>query len=181
MPPNDFFDHFQNLYLVPDMFVNEDVKNYFSNEDATQIKKISQLDQDFNILEDEKAISCLKKQKSGEVDLLISEIFIESNTILSPISCRLFNFMYNHAIYPDSWTDSWTKGITVAVPKKGNINNINNYRGITLTSILQDKWSEENHILSDSKYGFRKDRSTINCIYVLHLVISKLIIAEKRK
>ena len=46
LPPSDFFDHFQNLYSAPDMFVNEDVENYFSNEDATEIK-IDQLDRDF--------------------------------------------------------------------------------------------------------------------------------------
>ena len=122
------------------------------------------------------------------VDLLIPEIFIESNTILSPILCRLFNFMYNNAVYPDSWT----RGIIVPVPKKGNINDINNYRGITLTSIFSKifsilldnrlrKWSEENNLLSDLQYGFRKNRSTIDCVFVLNSIINKLIIAEKRK
>ena len=151
------------------MFVNEDVENNFSNEDATEIK-IDQLDRDFCIAEIEKAISCLKRQKSGGVDLLIPEIFIESNTILSPILCRLFNFMYNNAVYPDSWT----RGIIVPVPKKGIINDINNCRGITLTSIFSKifsilldnrlrNWSEENNLLSDLQYGFRKNRSTIDC------------------
>ena len=98
------------------MFVNEYVENYFSNEDATEIK-IDQLDQDFCIAEIEKAISCLKRQKRGGVDLLISEIFIESNTILSLILYRRFNFVYNNAIYPASWI----RGIIVPVPKKGNI------------------------------------------------------------
>ena len=149
---------------------------------------LDQLDRDFCIAEIEKAISCLKRQKSGGVDLLIPEIFIESNTILSPILCRLFNFMYNNAVYPDSWT----RGIIVPVPKKGNINDINNYRGITLTSIFSKifsilldnrlrKWSEENNLLSDLQYGFRKNRSTIDCVFVLNSIINKLIIAEKRK
>ena len=59
-------------------------------------------------------------------------------------------------IYPDSWT----RGIIVPVPKKGNINDINKYRGITLTSIFSKifsillnnrlrKWSQENNVLSD--------------------------------
>ena len=112
----------------------------------------------------------MKRQKSGGVDLLIPEIFIESNTTLSPILYRLSNFMYNNAIYPDSWT----RGIIEPVPKKGNINGINNNRGITLTSIffsskifsiLLDnrlrKWSEENNLLSDLQYEFR-NRSTID-------------------
>lgn len=98
LPPSDFFDHFQNLYSAQDMFVNEDVENYFSNEEASEIK-IDQLDRDFCIAEVEKAICCLKRQRSCGVDLLISEIFIESNTIYLQyyvdflISCTIMLFI----------------------------------------------------------------------------------------
>jgi hypothetical protein len=51
---------------------------------------------------------------------------------IAPLLCKLFNFMFNHCIYPDSWT----KDVIVPVPKKGDLNNANNYRGITLSSIF---------------------------------------------
>ena len=41
------------------MFINENVEDYFSNEDVTEIK-IDQLDRDFCIAEVEKAISYLR-------------------------------------------------------------------------------------------------------------------------
>ena len=46
-------------------------------------------------------------------------------------------FMFEKGIYPDSWT----RGIIVPVPKKGNLNDANNYRGITLTSIFSKIFS----------------------------------------
>ena len=39
--------------------------------------------------------------------------------------------MYSNCIYPENWT----KGIIVPIAKKGNINDVNNYRGITLSII----------------------------------------------
>ena len=82
--------------------------------------------------------------------------------------------MFEKGIYPDSWT----RGIIVPVPKKGDLNDTNNYRGITLTSlfskifsILLDvrlrKWANDNNILTDFQFGFRDKKSTIDCCFVL--------------
>jgi len=59
--------------------------------------------------------------------------------------------------------------------KKGDPNDVNNYRGITLvssfskmfTSILNKRvndWVENNNIVSDAQFGFRKGRSTVDAI-----------------
>jgi len=45
--------------------------------------------------------------------------------------CKLFNYIFDNNLYPEIWK----KGIIVSVPKKGNLNDVNNYRGITLTSL----------------------------------------------
>ena len=96
--------------------------------------------------------------------------------------------MFTNGVYPDKWTT----GIIVPVPKKGNLNDVNNYRGITLTSIFSKifsllldsrlrKWAEENNVLSDFQYGFRNDRGTIDCVFILNSIIDKLLFAEKKK
>ena len=57
------------------------------------------------------------------------------------------------------------------VPKKGDLNDANNYRGITLTSIFSkifsillekrlSNWAEANEKLTDFQFGFRKNKST---------------------
>ena len=45
---------------------------------------------------------------------------------------KKFNYIFDNNIYPEIWR----KGIIVPVPKKGNLNEVNNYSGITLTSIF---------------------------------------------
>ena len=96
--------------------------------------------------------------------------------------------MFDNSIYPECWT--W--GIIVPVPKKGNLNDVNNYRGITFTSVFAKifslildnrlrKWAEDNEILSDCQFGFREKRSTADCIFVLTSIINKVLFCEKKK
>ena len=96
--------------------------------------------------------------------------------------CKLFNHMYVNCIYPSSWT----KGIIVPIPKKGNINDVNNYRGITLSSILSKiysilldsrlrEWAVNDELLLNYQYGFHKAKSTVDCIFVLSSLIDKVI------
>ena len=133
-------------------------------------------------------ITTLKRGKSGGEDFLIPDIFIETKSLLSTVLCKLFNFMFEKAIYPESWT----RGIIVPFPKKGNPNDVNNFRGITLTSVFSKifsllldnrlrKWAEDNKVLSDFQFGFRKNKSTVDCVFVLSSMISKLVNCDKRK
>jgi hypothetical protein len=87
---------------------------------------------DFTISDVIKAFSSLKSGKSAGIDKLIPEIYIKWKTILALILCKLFNHIFNSNKYPESWCS----GIIVPMPKKGNLNDVNNYRGITLTSIF---------------------------------------------
>ena len=71
----------------------------------------------------------------------------------------------------------------VPVYKKGNENDTNNYRGITLiscmgklfTSILNRrllKWDEENNVITDAQFGFRRGNSTIDAIFILQSLVN---------
>ena len=122
--------------LRDNIFENDVIETELRNEEFN-INSIGELDCQFSVQEIEQAISCLKRGKSGGEDFLISEIFIETKSLLSSVLCKLFNFMFKKAIYPVSWTT----GIIVPVPKKGNPNDVNNYRGITLTSVFSKIFS----------------------------------------
>ena len=74
--------------------------------------------------------------------------------------CKLFNYIFDYNIYPEIWR----KGIIVPVPKKGKLNGVNNYRGITLTSVFSKifsmlietrlrKWANDNNVLHDNQFG----------------------------
>ena len=88
----------------------------------------------------------------------------------------MFNIIFNSGHFPTSWS----KGYIVPIFKKGDKNDTNNYRGITLTSNLGklltgilnlrvEKWFESNNLLSDSQFGFRKQCSTSDVIFILSL------------
>ena len=58
------------------------------------------------------AISSLKNGKRGSVDSLIPQLFKVCNNQLTPMLCKLFNFIFDNNIYPELWR----KGIIVTVP-----------------------------------------------------------------
>lgn len=75
--------------------------------------------------------------------------------------------------------------------KKGDKSDVNNYRGITrvscfgklFTTVLNKRindWCENNNILSDSEFGFRKGRSTVDATFILHGIVEKILGENKR-
>jgi len=178
----DFYAHFKNLFNDDEVFSNDEATNVLNSHE------VEQLDALFTLDDVQRAIKSLKSGKSSGDDELIAEMFVTCQDILSPILCKLFNHLFTNSLYPEQWT----RGVIVPVPKKGDLNDVNNYRGITLTSIFSKifsqmldyrlrSWAEGNNLLSDYQFGFRKDRSTTDCIFILHSIINKVINVEKRK
>ena len=100
-------------------------------------------------------------------DNLLNDYCIESSDILS----THITDMFNNVLSTGYLTGSWAEGYIVPLHKKGNINDANNYPGITLMSnfgklfvnVLNNrvnKWCEKNSILTDAQFGFRKNVST---------------------
>ena len=69
--------------------------------------------------------------------------------------------------------------------------NVNNYRGITLTNIFSKIFShilddrlrsyvEDNNYLNASQYGFRENKSTTDCIFILKSIIDGTVNAGKK-
>ena len=113
---------------------------------------------DFEITEDEarKAIRRLKSGKVTGVDQVINELLKSTERVILPFSVKLDNF-----------PEEWTKSIIVPLHKKGDCDNPDNYRGISLlislskvfTSILNARlteWAEENTVFTETQAGFRK-------------------------
>ena len=68
--------------------------------------------------------------------------------------------------------------------KGGNVDEAQNYRGITLVNTLAKiysqmllnrvtKWSEKENKLSQNQFGFQRGKSTVDCIFTLYSIISK--------
>ena len=75
--------------------------------------------------------------------------------------------------------------------KKGDINDLNKYRDISLLSNLGKlftavhnqrliKWSQNNDIITDAQFGFRPGYGTVDAIFILHSIISHTLAKTKR-
>ena len=89
-----------------------------------------------------------------------------------------------YEIYAKVWEEEtipedWKEGHLVKIPKKGDLTNCNNYRGITMLSvpgkilsqiILQRLIDALDKILRDQQMGFRKNRSCTDHIATLRII-----------
>ena len=91
---------------------------------------------------------------------------------------RLFNMIWHAEEVPADWR----RGVIVTLPKKGNLADCNNWRGITLLSIpgkvfcsvlLQRLKEEVDNILREEQAGFRKGRSCSEQIFSLRNIIEQ--------
>ena len=90
--------------------------------------------------------------------------------------------MFEKGHFPEVWSE----GYVMPLHKKGNVNDVENYRGITLlstvgklfTRILNNRlgeWAETYGVLIEAQGGFRAGMSTGDYIFVLHGFISHML------
>lgn len=139
-----------------------------------------ELDAEITEAELKEAVFHQKNNKSPGIDNLSSELFKISFDIISPFLLKLYNRVFRNGEYPSAWGE----GIIVPIFKGGNIDEAQNYRGITLVNTLAKiysqillnrvtKWSEKENKLSQNQFGFQRGKSTVDCIFTLYSIISK--------
>ena len=87
---------------------------------------------------------------------------------------KLFNKILSSGVFPLEWVI----GEIIPLLKKGDINNPDNNRGITITIscmvklfILNNRLNElaeQNDIFNNCQFSFRKNRSMTGCIFMLN-------------
>ena len=167
---------------------NEESEEFSANHDFNDVNSVfPELNNYITVEEVIKAVKQLKKGKSGGNDLLINEYFIESCDILSSHMCDIFNAILDSGYFPDKWTE----GVIIPLYKKGDKDDVNNYRGITLVSCLSKifttilnkrivSYCEQNNVLSDCQFGFRKGKSTVDALFILNSIVQKYLNEKKR-
>ena len=134
-----------------------------------------------------KSIKQLKTNRSAGPDLMLNEFFINGKNELTPTICKLFNKLFEIGYFPTSWSE----GYIIPLHKKDDINDVENYRGITLLSCLGklfsrvlnnrlSSWAEKYNVLIEAQAGFRANMSTVDNIFALQGLTSHVLNQGKK-
>jgi Reverse transcriptase (RNA-dependent DNA polymerase) len=124
------------------------------------------------------AISCLKRGKASEVDMVTAKEIIATGENGVDVMFALCSKIWTEERIPEEWKQS----IIVPIYKKKDKLVCDNYRGISLlchaekllaTIVLQRIKSRTEEILSEAQGGFRSGRSTIDQLMSLRLITEK--------
>ena len=190
LPTNTFAEYFKSINNPDSVFFqpDEDIL-YFQQRFLDSEIQVMFSERDVEITKEEiiKSIRQLKNGKSGGLDKLLNEFFTHGQHVLLPCLHPLFNKLLISGYFPSSWSE----GYIIPLHKKGDVNNVNNYRGITLLSVLGKlftgivnnrltDWAETYQIYIEAQAGFRKCMSTVDNVFVLHGLITHMLNGEKR-
>lgn len=109
-------------------------------------------------------------------------MFKTSAEELTPYLVLLFNHILDSGIYPVDWCTA----ILVPLHKSGSMENVNNFRGISLLSAMSKiftkllnkrlvTWAGNNNLLYEEQAGYRAGYSTVDQIFVLQSVVQKYV------
>jgi len=137
---------------------------------------------DFQIKENEimKAIKNLKNNKACGPDGLCNEVIKYSQHVMMPLLAKLFNNILVSGIYPESWA----KGHIKKLYKKDDPLEPNNYRGITITSVIGKllnsimnnritSFLEKQRKLNKEQISFKEGHRTADHLFVIKTLIRK--------
>ena len=121
----------------------------------------------------------MKNNKACGGDLILNEFLKHATVKLMPVFVRIFNIAFHSGIVPDSSSEGY---ICPIYKNKGNPNDVDNYRGITILScygklfpcILNNRlhtYLENYGLMCEEQAGFRKGYSTTDHIFNLKCLI----------
>ena len=182
--------HDNNNMAIQNLNIAEYMNNFFANlgnvnrapidieeeEEMSQNPDLDHLDNDFTLdLVTKFEIDALTRKinisKSSGIELLSSRLLKDSFHIMGDKLAFLYNLSIQTTIFPDKWK----KALVIPIPKSGDLKKVENYRPISLLplpgkileKLIHTQLSfhlEENEILSNNQFGFRKQRNTCHAI-----------------
>ena len=125
------------------------------------------------------AISKLRRNKACGIDDIKAEFILEGKQILLEPLTQLFN-----EIFTSQFPESWSVGIITPIFKKGDKNDCNNYRGVTVGTALSKlyamilnkrlmEWTEKHKLRANAQAGFRSDHRCPDNVFILRTLIEQ--------
>ena len=164
---NRWAEHFEELLDRPATLDSPDIQpaivNLPINCDKEEIRR---------------AIKHLKNNKATGLDDIPAEALKTDIDTYVELLYPLFTEIWEKEEVPSDWRD----GYLIKLPKKGDLSNCSNYRGITLLSvpgkvfnriILERMKGEMDPWLRDQQAGFRPNRSCVDQIATLRIIVEQ--------
>ena len=167
----DFYNHFEDLLCGS----SSTVKFHW----CLDFRVDPFLDSPFEFRELKNVLQFLKLGKAPGEDRISYEFYI--NAPFSYLEELLF--LYNHIFLTECIPESFLRSIIIPCFKKGDINTVSNYRGLSLldsvykifTGLILNRlnsWLECNNILTEFQAGFRKNYSTVDNLFNLTSIVN---------
>ena len=124
------------------------------------------------------AIESMKNGKAPGIDSLQAELFKADISTTSRLLTDLFSKIWEEEVIPNDWT----KGLIFTLPKKGDLGNCDNWRGITLLSVpskifcrilLKRIEKAIDSTLREEQAGFRRGRGCMDQIFALRNILEQ--------
>lgn len=158
----------------------EDCLSREEGRDDTTEELQRQVEEEITKKEVETQIKRLKKGKAAGEDEVENEVWIHGGGIVLDRITKVINKVWRGEGFPEGWKE----GIISPIFKKGDRDNVANYRGITLLNtaykiyamVLENRLSQEleqKRIIPETQAGFRRERSTIDNIQILNYVVNR--------
>jgi len=184
---DQWYQHFHSVFneVACDESSDEDFDAFYDN--ANVQPACDDLNQPITVNEIQFAIKSLKCQKAPGPDNLIGEFYKHSSTVILPYFLKLFNYIFDNGLFPEDWTVS----ILHPLHKKGDLNDPDNYRGISLLNICSklysfvlnrriSQWVELNNVVGEEQAGFRENRCTNDHIFTLLACVQKQLLRHRK-
>lgn len=163
-------DYYRTLYS----YKNAEKENNTYKNPITRYKDVPSI----LVQEVQKAIRSQKLEKAPGPDRVTNELMRGTVEVISPILTKLFNEILATNTIPKQWSESHI----ILLHKKGDKDNIGNYRPISLISNVYKVFAkvileritrvlDENQPIEQA--GFRKNFSTIDHIHTIKQVLEK--------
>ena len=153
IPPKKWVEHFSSLFNVKE---NDKNKLEGSNKILADNKHNAILDSPFTIEEISKGIRELKLRKASGNDSISNEMIIAGAPTILPFLVSFFN-----EILKSHYPENWCKGIITPIHKQGEIDNPDNYRGITINSCLSKLFNHKTILLTKRLTTFTNDNQIL--------------------
>ena len=179
---DQWFSHFKNIFqqAITEPPICNELPDSRRDNNSHENDNVRALNEDLQIPEILKAIKNLKTNKSPGLDCVLGEMLKVNSTLIAPFLQILFNQIFKSNVFPIEWG----KSVIVPLHKKNNPNNCDNYRPISLTSLVSKVYTsilnnrlsdfiEAEQIVGEEQAGFRNGYSTVDNMYTLYSMILK--------